>query len=398
MNNKIEVFDLKEDKKIKAKCLLIDIDIRKYIELIKDNLESLDIQRGKIISRKRDVYKRLIKDLTEGTIMPPISLTLSEKSDLQNKIKDIFELREIEKLINKEIKDGDLFILDGLQRTYCILNAIDDLKESNKKETFLNTRIRAELWYNITYTALLYKMLVLNTGQVKMSMKHQIEILNISLKEKISGIASKKEISVKFSTYKDSQPSKDIYNYRFSNIVEAFTSFITRNPIVDKTNEVVKELERMKFVEDHAQLEILSQESEVQEFTELLITLDDALWDKYKQPITFEDESGQETEMPWTSRNDIINSPAVLSGIFASFGESFKLRKGKYNERKRKFFQVLKTDEEDPLELEIMSKILQDEKKRSTKFGETTRNFFYNALKEFFRGEDDFKEIWQRAS
>lgn len=398
MNNKIEVFDLKEDKKIKAKCLLIDIDIRKYIELIKDNLESLDIQRGKIISRKRDVYKRLIKDLTEGTIMPPISLTLSEKSDLQNKIKDIFELREIEKLINKEIKDGDLFILDGLQRTYCILNAIDDLKESNKKETFLNTRIRAELWYNITYTALLYKMLVLNTGQVKMSMKHQIEILNIPLKEKISGIALQKEISVKFSTYRDSQPTKDIYNYRFSNIVEAFTSFITRNPIVDKTNEVVKELERMKFVEEHAQLEILSKEDEVQEFTELLITLDDALWHKYKQPIKDEDEGGIGTEMPWTSRNEILNSSAVLSGIFASFGEAFKLRKEKYNERKRKFFQVLKTDEEDPLELEIMSKILQDEKKRSTKFGETTRNFFYNALREFFRGEDDFKEIWQRAS
>jgi len=65
MSNKIRVFDLKEDEKIKAKCLLIDISIGKYIKLIKDNLEELPMQRGKILSRKRDIYKRLTEDLKE---------------------------------------------------------------------------------------------------------------------------------------------------------------------------------------------------------------------------------------------------------------------------------------------------------------------------------------------
>ena len=88
MYNKVRVFDLKEDKKVKAKCLLIDISMGNYIGLIKDNLEELDIQRGKILSRKRDVYKRLTEDLKEGTIIPPISLILKEKSNVQERIKD----------------------------------------------------------------------------------------------------------------------------------------------------------------------------------------------------------------------------------------------------------------------------------------------------------------------
>lgn len=389
----IKVFDLKEDKKINAKCLLIDISIGRYIQLVESNLEDMDIQRGKILSRKRDVYRRLMEDLKEETIIPPISLVLRGKSKVQNEIKSITELQDIEKRLNEGIENGDLSILDGLQRTYCILNVLDDLKD---KELFLSARIRAELWYDITYTAILYKMLVLNTGQVKMSMRHQIEILNILLREKISTIASEKRISMIFSTYKNPLPVDNVYEYKFSDIAEAFTSFITKDPIVDKTNVVVQELERMKFIEEHSTSEKLLNEEEIKEFTEILITLDKALWDKYKQPIESEDETGEKTKLPWTSRKEIMNSAPVLSGIFASFGKVFNDR-DKYNRRKKVFFQILQKDEDDPLKLKIMSEILQDEKKRSTKFGETTRNFFFNALREFFNGEDNFETIWKRA-
>ncbi len=402
MENKIRVFDLKEDKKVRAKCLLIDISIGNYTELIEDNIEELDIQRGKIlsrISRKRDVYKRLTKDLKEGAIMPPVSLIISAKSEVKNAIKELTEIKEIEKRINNKIRKGDIFILDGIQRTYCLLNAQNDLSNPEEREAFLNTRIRAELWYHMTYTAILYKMLVLNTGQVKMSMKHQIEILNIHLKEKIYEVALGKRVTINFSTYKVPQPTSEIYNYKLSDIVEAFTSFIIGDPNVDKVNEVVKELERMKFVEKHADPEILSKEEEIQEFTEILIEFDKVLWDKYQYPEKIEDEEGNEKILPWTSRKDIMTSPAVLSGIFASFGKTFDRDKNKYRARKEKLFQILENLEEvDPLKLKIMSGILQDEKKRSTKFGETTRNFFFRAFLEFFNGEDNFEEVWQRAT
>lgn len=397
-DDRICVLDAKTDKKIDAQCLLIDISIGNYIRLIENNLEELDIQRGKILSKKRDVYRRLIEDLKEGTLIPPLSIVLMKNSEVQKEINEMERIEDIEKLINEKIKQGDIFILDGLQRTYCILSVIDDLGKIGKKEQFLTTRIRVELWYNMRYTAILYKMLVLNTGQVKMSMKHQIEILNIPLKEKIIEVATVKGTTIAFSTYRNPLSVDEVYKYRFSDIVEAFTSFITNDPMVDKTNEVVKQLERMKFIEDHSDPEILSKEEEVNEFIETLIALDKEIWNKYPQSITIEDEEGNESSLPWTSRRDIMTSAAILSGIFAAFGKIFKNEREKYRQRKTQLFHILREDNVDPLKLEVMSQILQDEKTRSTKFGETTRNFFFNALKKFFDGEDNFGEIWQRVS
>lgn len=388
----IKIFDLKEDKKVSAKCLLIDIKISEYIDLIEENLEDLDIQRGKILSRKRDIYKRLIEDLKEGTIMPPISLILKEKSTVYDKIKDKTDLKEIERTINEEIKKGDFSILDGIQRTYCILNVRDDIEDSERKESFLNTRLRAEIWYDITTTALLYKMLVLNTGQVKMSMKHQIEILNISLRDKILKIGLNNGVSLKFSTFKSPVQTNEVYHYNFSDIVEAFTSFITKSPIVDKTNVVVQELERMKFIEEHSAPERLLKEEEIEEFVNVLITIDKSLWNKYQKPLTEEN-----IDLPWTSRKEIIGSAPILSGIFAVFGKEFSENKIGYNQRKMKFIEILQRDEDDPLKLRIMSRILEDEKRRTPKFGETIRKFFSAAFRAFFKGEDNFDQIWQRA-
>ena len=92
MFGKIRVFDVKEDNKVDANCMLIDIPIGEYIYLIENNLENLRIQRGKVISRKRDVYNRLRKDLEEGTIMPPLSLVVGEK--FSNIIKDIKDIKK----------------------------------------------------------------------------------------------------------------------------------------------------------------------------------------------------------------------------------------------------------------------------------------------------------------
>lgn len=150
----------------------------------------------------------------------------------------------------------------------------------------------------------------------------------------------------------------------------------------------------MEFVEGHSKPEILSKEEEIKEFTEILITLDKSLWAKYERPIEIV-EMGNE-KLPWTSRNDIMCSAPMLSGIFAAFGKSFK--SDKYNQRKEKFFQILLSGENDPLKLEIMSKLLQDEKGRSSKFGETTRNFFFTALREFFSGEDNFDKVWRLSA
>jgi len=304
-------------------------------------------------------------------------------------------------LINKNIKSEDLSILDGLQRTYCILNVIEDFEKGSKYneiKVFNKKRIRAELWYDINITALLYKILVLNTGQVRMSIRHQLEILNIPLRKKIIEIGKQKNVRLKLSTYKDQKSTKDVYEYRFVDIVEALTAFITGDPIIDKTNEVVKELERMKFVEDHSKAKKLYSDEELEEFTNVLFKLDHNLWEKYKEKMKEEDIDGNEIEIKWTSRNEFINSAPILSGLFASFGKALRKNQTNYLERKNKFFDVLNIESEDPLQFKLLGQIIEEEKKTSKKFGNTVRKFFFKAFNEYFGGENDFQEIWKAGT
>lgn len=397
MFGKIRVFDVKEDNKVDANCMLIDIPIGEYIYLIENNLENLRIQRGKVISRKRDVYNRLRKDLEEGTIMPPLSLVVGEK--FSNIIKDIKDIKKIEQTINEKIDKESLSILDGLQRTYCILNAIDNLKDRPEElKQFKNSRIRAELWYSIKTNALLYKILVLNTGQFKMSMRHQLEILYIPLKETISNIANARGIeNIAFSTYKDSFPSKEPYRYSFANLVEALTAFNIRDPIVDKTNIVVTELERMRFIEEHSSTLKLSSDDDIEQFSNLLFSLDGKLWEKYKERMTETDDFGNEKSLEWTSRNDFMNSAPFLSGFFASCGNARYKDNENFKTRESEFFKIFDKGIIDPLELRILSAILKSEQAGTKKFGITLRNFFFHAFNGFFAGENDFKTTWGRA-
>jgi hypothetical protein len=396
----IKVFDLKLDKKVNAKNLLIDITISDYIELIKKNIKELDIQRGKIISGQQ-VYKRLINDLLESTIIPPLSLVIKEDSDVFNAIKDDEDIQSIQNKLNEKIKPGDLSILDGLQRTYCILEIVEKHKEEYEKNNIGNLRIRAEVWYDINSTAILYKMLVLNTGQVKMSMKHQIEILNIPLKEAIIKYAREKGKEVFFSTYKNPDETDSVFKYKLSNVVEGFTAFLTRNPIVDKTNEVVKDLERMKFIEEHSSIQSISENKEIKEFADLLLKLDEGLSNKYKNGLddteSLDDtEREEKSKIKWTSRNELMGSAPVISGIFAAFGWAFT-KVNSYENRKSQFFNILsQPNQEDPLALRIAGKILEDRKKRSKKFGDDTRKFFFEGFKEFFNSGENFVDIWPK--
>lgn len=334
----IKVLDLKEDKKINAKCLFVNIVVGELIELI--NLKGLE--------RKSPSNKQLMKDLEEGAITAPISLILKENSNVYRKIIGKNDIKEIERIINENIEAEDFSILDGLQRTHCMLDVIE------KRMDFLNTRIRAEIWYGMTCNGALYKRLVLNTGQVK-SMKYQIEILSMLLRGKMMKIASMNGKELTFS----------------NSIVEAFTSFIVKDPIVDRTNVAVKELEKMKFIEEYSSQEKLSKEDNIEEFVDIWINFNEVLEKKYK-------------------------SSAVLSGIFAAFGEAFESQS--YIQRKTKLFNILRSQEKDPLKLEIMSKIVEDKKKKTIKSDDSIRKLFFSVFREFLiKEEDDFETIWKRA-
>ncbi len=395
MNEKIKVLNVFRDERVDAISILTEMSIGTYVNLAKENIDELDIQRGKVITKRKEVYKRLIEDLKNGAVIPSLSLAVFGESKTNEFLKSTdIDLKKIEDVLNNKIEPRDIVILDGLQRTYCFLNIIDEYKNDEVKlNEFKNKKIRVEIWCGVTFNSLLYKMLVLNTGQIKMSIKHQLEIINLSLKEKIIEVARSIGKEIKLSTYKEPLPPSELFQYRFSTLIEAYTSFITKSEHVDKTNEIVAELERMKFIEEHKTKESLK-DKEIEIFTRVLLKFDELLYKKYKTGLKYDD--GKIIRM--STRKELINSAPFLCGFFAALGKAKEKGIG-IEERLQKLEEILSSDDEDPLKLKTMSKIVEEEKGRSKRFGMELREFFRRAFYEFFVSkEDDFENIWRMAT
>ena len=135
----------------------------------KDSVKKNELQRPRVRSSK-SIYANLKEDLKAGCIIPPIVLSLY--SQYTGDVKDKNAIKEFIQS-NKD----QLFILDGLQRTYTIQDLLDEVG----KETQLDTLVRVEVYLGLNREGVLYRMLTLNTGQTPMSLRHQIEIIYLDL-------------------------------------------------------------------------------------------------------------------------------------------------------------------------------------------------------------------------
>ena len=145
----IKVLDISYDDRIDAHSILTEITYKDYINLISHSLSKenlLDIQRDKMITQKKHIYRRLTEDLKIGTIIPPISLVLLE-NETDNKFSFINNdnissnetIEETENILN-ESKNKELSILDGLQRTYCLLIAKEQIEKNAQQHLFSTNR------------------------------------------------------------------------------------------------------------------------------------------------------------------------------------------------------------------------------------------------------------------
>lgn len=187
------------DSKIKCKSQMTLMTVEEYLNLTKleGNIYQRDLQR-------LSFYQKLIEDLLNDGVMPPISIVKQEKRFL---------------------------ILDGLQRTNCLHKCIELIEKGEKSsfesvELFKQKEIYVEIWEEMTLESLLYKMIVLNTGQKKMDFAHQLEILSTSVQHKL------KKDGISFNT--KAERRENLLN--ITTITEGLASFINGSPLKSKAN------------------------------------------------------------------------------------------------------------------------------------------------------------------
>lgn len=204
------------DSRINSTNLYVETTYGEYLEYAKKIVKNNEFQRKRVRNSK-SVYTMLKNDLKIGCVIPPIVLAIASENPIDININDC----DLLDYMNSHL--SEVMILDGLQRTYTMIDAEREVSELEKKE-FYDKPLRLEIYININKFGILYRMLTLNTGQTPMSTRHQIEMLYSSkINTRIEDVTLVSDTQGKANAERN--------EFVFRNVVEGFCSYMNRNEL-----------------------------------------------------------------------------------------------------------------------------------------------------------------------
>ena len=362
-----------KDSRIDAFNVLFEIKIGDYSNLVAPVLKKNEFQRKRVSSSKT-VYSLLRHDLRRQCVIPPVVLALTAAADTDI---DENDLPSFEHFLSRNKES--LVILDGLQRTYTILDLIDELRsggdEAGLKE-LLESKIRMEVYFGINRLGILYRMLTLNTGQTPMSLRQQIEILYLDY-------LNKERDGIELIRESDGKTASGLNQYNFKDIVEGFNSYLDRDELpIDKSD----------LLENISSLEKLSKENQSTELFEEYLKGFSTFIARLEMIAGHEQLSADYLDVnsaPFgKSFVQVFKKPQAMSGFGAAVGRliDFKLVRG--------FDEVIESVEklqlDDPAEaIEEINNAMAWLKGNTKKIGNAQRSYFSYFFRDLLNKEGD---------
>ncbi|MBF0306421.1 MAG: hypothetical protein HQL41_12310 [Alphaproteobacteria bacterium] len=381
---KFEVVGIDYDNRIDNFMISARADYEWYLEKTQGSEENLAIQRDIIKGSKP--YKNLRADLKMGCILPTIVLGVRniDASVTRNyNTNDGFisatraDLNTLQNAIAKTTP-ADVDIVDGLQRTNALRQTLAEL-DGEERSVFLLRSLRLEIWVNIPFFPLAYRMLLLNAGQRPMSMKHQIDILSGGLAKDLQDLPGIEIIRLK-NHKRRVRPGQ----FHLSTLAQAFQAWMQRSPNVDRTNLVVETM-----VVDEA-LESLgidltdnngNQRDGFRQFVDWLLRLDRSL--------------GEE-------QNRFFGNDTVVLGFAAAIGFAHKNEtlQDRLSSAMAKMIVDAETDKDNPLGVLTFEQIRRSVDTKRSNVGEATRALVFRAVREYImqEGTSPMVECWTQSA
>ncbi len=229
------------DNRINSWNFFVETTFKEYLGFAEQIIKNNELQRKRVKTSKT-VYSLLKNDLKRGCIIPPIVLAIEGEGVIDTGLEDDERIAMLLLKYINEHKEAVL-ILDGLQRTYTLLDALTEMekKSEEEKEEFLGYKLRLEIYVEINKFGVLYRMLTLNTGQTPMSARHQLEMLYGSMLDtEVDG--------VRLVTDTEGKVDPDDNQFVFKNAIDGFNSYMNRSELpIDRQDllENIKMLENM---------------------------------------------------------------------------------------------------------------------------------------------------------
>lgn len=346
------------DSRIQSINVLVEMNISEYVEIVQDVLLKNEFQRRKVRSSKT-VYALLKNDLLQECVIPPIVLALTKSIEVNNS--NDAELKA-DLISNKD----SLVILDGLQRTYTILELLSELTDSNDEENIVklnNTKLRVEIYIGLNRLGVLYRMLTLNTGQTPMSLRQQIEMLYLDyLDIDIDGLQLIRET--------DETVASLINQYNFKDIIEGFNAYLDRDELpIDKADilENINSLE--KLAKENQSTHLFEQYlSAVNNF---IVTIVDICGDAHLSQEYIDSKSYHFGK----NALQIFKKPQAISGFGAAIGKLIDFGVLQNIQEVNALIDQLTVNDKEEF-LEVINDSLLWLKDNSKKIGNAQRTFF----------------------
>lgn len=240
----MRIIAIDEDNRSNCISVLTDMLLEEYKRLAFDSFSAngnFAGQRGVITksAAAARIRKRMQDDFCRGTIFPQVVLGIQSSKDFINDLKvgDDYDSLVI-------FKDCTISIIDGMQRS----NIYFKNYKGNE-----NRKIRVEFWIANNSEKLLYRMLVLNTGQTPWNTRRQIEVIYGNLSKSIEqGLyETYPELREKIELYAidDEKRRTQAGKYHKSSVIELYLGFNIRNVKINVSDELAEEYQRFDVME-----------------------------------------------------------------------------------------------------------------------------------------------------
>lgn len=376
-----DALSIEFDRRISGFCVTARADYEWFLAATEDSLENLEIQRKIITGTK--AYATLRKDIRRGCVLPPLVLAA----------RNVTIPREVERLsaawnaadeqggltllapVLRSLQTQNVQIIDGLQRT----NALREIRaelEADQLEDFKARQLRFEIWLNLPFQAIAYRMLLLNAGQKPMSMKHQIEILSKGLKDDLSGIPQ-----IDILSSKDNRRRVSPGQFHLSKIAQMFQAWLQGSPNIDIGNSVMEELLADSAINTLGR-SVTGRAPDVESFRNLMSWVVEADFFLSKGPNAASEGL------------HFFGNDTVLLGIAAAVGRAtdvdpIALLRNVINDH----------GGDDPLGIGMFAHIRTGINPSKRNVGAATRELVFNTFRQFFitRGQSSLSECWELA-
>lgn len=184
----------------------------------------------------RRIRGRMVEDIKRGAVLPPVVIGVVITDEF-----DTIAALSPADIVGRVTKDwiDAISIIDGMQRTTALMDAADS------DPSVGDQAVRVECWLAQSTDSLIYRMLVLNTGQVPWNIKRQLLVIYAPLVEEMKQ-------HVKFERLLSLDKSERRYKggeFSADSLVEAYLAFGIRRTEIDTQETLADEFSRLDIAE-----------------------------------------------------------------------------------------------------------------------------------------------------